>query len=811
MGFILKNTSGLISSKITDTGRKKMSEGKFNISYFQVGDSEISYNSLPSSYNQFTTMILEPGFNSQNSSGFPQLNKQYLKYPTFAENTGTNTYGVPYMDSNVFPVFNQAAMRGFFTGNTQDETINWSAQTTNQYVLNSNYVINMSTLSGGTTIQLIYSGCNSDIVRLPMIGDLITIYYDGKGQFNCVCETEPPTPEPTTTTTTSTTIDPCAVPEPTTTTTSTTTTTTLPPPTPQLDCYISIDSCYPVMTYKIVDICLNQVTLDRPTPDYSGLNDMCYARVLIYPPKMTDLYDSITPQQHWSDDVINYESICETDQFDVKIWNMNIPWSENPAGLQTSTTQDYSTFGSITYLGTKEYLGYTTNDGQTDTSESYFNNSFGEKVVVEPNDQKVIAIVHYTNQTIDFFYGEKFAMEEFNTENPEDTTGQGRNFKVHIPWLMWHKNENCCNGVTFWVDPPLDEDLGLFEPHYIKSNLNSDMNNPGIRYYHLWDTNIGPSGLPNRVGKVFPDSHLIIFDDEEIVAAMSYKSNRSWTLPAPKVSLITPNILTTNTSGDGVLTGKTETMYVTYRLSNDDVFTNSLHCNYYLKISGPDVNCFPTAVPQDVAVRFGSEFNCMVQPNQDNNLTTTTTTACPNNCNAYGGFIANKFEIICQKVIGDEKPDSSEWRIIDYTEQLTDSMINGFITQEGLTGTTFVITKDLYDNADFYDLTDYIELPSIGQTGKLNFGDEYYFYGNIETDIQATIYEMRYKINLTEGQFQRTSNPTWVAPTIGQQTPPTYITEIGLYDDKKDLMIISKLQSPVLRQGVQQFLIKFDF
>jgi hypothetical protein len=282
-------------------------------------------------------------------------------------------------------------------------------------------------------------------------------------------------------------------------------------------------------------------------------------------------------------------------------------------------------------------------------------------------------------------------------------------------------------------------------------------------------------------------------------------------LPAPKVSLITPNILTTNTSGDGVLTGKTETMYVTYRLSNDGVFTNSLHCNYYLKISGPDVNCFPTAVPQDVAVRFGSEFNCMVQPNQDNNLTTTTTTACPNSCNAYGGFIANKFEIICQKVIGDEKPDSSEWRIIDYTEQLTDSMINGFITQEGLTGTTFVITKDLYDNADFYDLTDYIELPSIGQTGKLNFGDEYYFYGNIETDIQATIYEMRYKINLTEGQFQRTSNPTWVAPTIGQQTPPTYITEIGLYDDKKDLMIISKLQSPVLRQGVQQFLIKFDF
>ena len=60
MAYILKNTSGLISTRITDTGRKKLSEGNFNITYFQVGDSEVSYNTLPLTYNQYDSFVLEP-------------------------------------------------------------------------------------------------------------------------------------------------------------------------------------------------------------------------------------------------------------------------------------------------------------------------------------------------------------------------------------------------------------------------------------------------------------------------------------------------------------------------------------------------------------------------------------------------------------------------------------------------------------------------------------------------------------------------------------------------------------------------------
>jgi hypothetical protein len=44
MAFIIKNTSALINTLITDAARKRISQGKFDISYFQIGDSEVCYN-----------------------------------------------------------------------------------------------------------------------------------------------------------------------------------------------------------------------------------------------------------------------------------------------------------------------------------------------------------------------------------------------------------------------------------------------------------------------------------------------------------------------------------------------------------------------------------------------------------------------------------------------------------------------------------------------------------------------------------------------------------------------------------------------
>ena len=797
MGYILKNTSGLINTRLTDTARLKISQGRFNISFFQIGDSEVSYNTLPSTYNQFNSFVLEPSFNAQNSAGIPQSNKENVKYPYYVDGVTGNTYGVPFMDSIISPIYNTAAQRGFFQGTESGENVAWSALTTNCYAINSNYVVQMNTLSGSNVITVVSATCNDTPVRNYQVGDLITIIYDGNGNNNCNCFTAVTTTTTTAPTTTTTTTNPCSPPPvPTTTTTTTCSPTYCGPcqPSYSATCVVEMQSCYPILTYRITGVCLNELSLDRPTPNYSGLNSSEYARLIIYPSGMTEIYDSVTPQIHYNYDVINFESVNYTDEFDVKIWNMNIPWSENPAGLDSSLYKDYKSFGSINYLGSKEYFGYMSSSGQnidpSSRSGVFRFNSFGDRIDVRPEEQKAIAIIHYTNQTIDLFYGEKFALEPFDPNNTQETTGQARNFKLHMPWLMWHKNPNCCSGETFYVDPPNEEFelLNLLRVQYLESSKNEDMNSPGIRFYNLWDTHPQLNGLPSRVGRVFPDSKIIIIDDEEIIAAMSYKANRNWTLPSPRVALITPNTCgDDNNSVDGILSANTEYMYVTYRLSNTTAFTNSLHCNYYEVIQGPNTNCNPS-IPQNVSVRFGAEFGCI-------------NTIC-----SEQGFFAERFEIICQKVSGTTRPNSSDWKIIDFTSQISANTNNGFIAPGTLTGSTFVITDDNYNSAPTYDLGDYINLTTANYSGssQLNFGDEYYFYGNLETDIQSTIYEMRYKVNLNTNEFQTPSNPSWSV------NKDRFITEIGLYDDEKNLMILSKLYSPIKRQGIQQFVVKFD-
>ena len=500
---------------------------------------------------------------------------------------------------------------------------------------------------------------------------------------------------------------------------------------------------------------------------------------------MTVLYDFITPAPFWETDALNFESPCDvTNRENTLIWNMNIPWSENPAGLLPNTYEDYADYGSVTYIGTKEYLGYQEATGQTDTSEVYYYNSFDEKVIVYPKDQKAIAIIHYTNQDIDNVYGEKFSTVPFDPQNPTDSIGLARHFKLSIPTLMWHKSTGNTIGETFYIDPP---NYDLCTPYFIKSRRNLDMNDPGIRYYHLWDTNPDSNGNLNRIGKVFPDQEIVIIDDEEVIAALSYKSNRNWTLPAPKVATLTPNTCFTNTTSTGLLTNPEERIWVTYRFGST-AFTESLHCNYYTVLKAPNTASVNTV---NVSVRFGDEF-----PFLNDNFNSTN----------LSGYCANSIQLVYQIVTGDTRPVSSNWRISDVTSDISATTVNGFITLSGLTGTTFQIDPTMYNSATFpYNLNNYIDLPTNAQPDVLNFGDEFYFYGNIETDISATIYEMKYLINLGRNQFTNTSNPTWTSGTT------SYVTEIGLYDDNKDLIVISKLQSPELRQGIQQYVVKLDF
>jgi hypothetical protein len=731
MGYIIKDTQGLVVTRLTDVGRRKISQGNFNISYFQVGDSEVVYN-LIEDYTQDNSMVLQPSYNAQNNSGIPQSNKNEIKYPYYLQNSGDITYGIPFQASSIDEVYNTAGLAGFFNEGTP--SCDFYPQTSSDYCVNSQYVADIvaGTFNGvNASVNLVNSPCGDSATGSIQIGQRVTVYMAGVPDPNTLCG--------------------------------------------------CIGSCFPILTYEVVGWNGSTLTVDRPFPNLVALGFQDYVRFYFYPSGM-DGYDLPVPTDYWNASVINYESICIPESGFVTVWNMNIPWTENPAGFQANNPS-FDEFGSVDYIGTKEYYGYLSSSGQTDTSGTSYYNSFGEKIMVTPEEQKAIGIVHYTNNTIINFYGEKFATEAFDPSDP-GATGQARNFRISLPWLMWHKNADCCQGANFYIDPEGFDSFDLLTPHYIQSSRSSDMNDPGIRYYHLYDDNEAyPSGPPNRVGKVFPDDKIIIFDDEEIIAAMSNVANRNYTLPAAKLGYSVPGTCDGDTNG--LLDSDADCVWVTYLFTGD---LDTMHCNYYQKICGP--NTAYTTSEQNVTVSFGGDFACMDEGPSTN------------------GWTARGFEILVQKTTSDTlRPSPTGWRSINRTQFLDDNgYINGsgYIDPQGMTDLTFTISQTDYDAGTTYNINNYIYIP-IGNETTINFGDEYAFYGAVQTDIEATIYQMRYLVNLPANQFVVSSNPTWST----DYTP--LMTEIGLYDDDKDLVVISKFQSPQVRQSVQQVAIKLDF
>lgn len=735
MSYIIKNTAALINTLVTDAGRKKISQGKFDISYFQIGDSEVCYNCV-NNLDPVNLNVLMPQYNTQNLAPVPQKNRMEIKYPIYLDSTSGSTFGIPFDASYIDSVYNSAAPRGFFDPSTGSPT-NYSAYTSSAYTINPNYVVENTGITSGTVITISGTSIDPTVSGTVTPGMFMTLFTNGN-------------------------ISP-------------------------------VQNSGPLFTYLVVGVTGDTSTggtitiqVDRQLPNLGTMGITGFSQTLFYPSGMTALYDTVTPESYWANDVINFETNCDVSQRDVLVWNMNIPWTESPAGLFSNAYEDYNTFKSTGYTGSKEYFGYNSNTGQEDTDSTYYYNSFAEKIILSPSDQKSIAIVHYTNQAVDNFYGEKFAQEEYDANNPGGT-GQARNFKISIPWLMWHKNSGATIGEEFYTDPSGFTSLNLFEPHYIESKKDPNFNEPGLRYYHLWDTHPNTNGYPNRVGKVFPDYKMIIFDDDEIVAALNYKSNRSWTLPAPKLGLVTPNTFSGVLGGTaGLLTGNTEVLHLTYIFTNT-AFTQSLHCNYYSTITGNDQSLLPGA--SDILVRFGNEFPFL----QD-------TYSSPS------GFTATGLKLIAQKVsTGTTRPSATAWKEIDVTSQLSATTIGGYINSSGVTNTTIQLTKNMYDTAGTYNLSNYLDLVPLGSTGlTLNFGGEYFFFGNIQTDIQATIYVMNFLCNLGQTQFFDSSNPTWTGSN-------PYVTEVGLYNADKELMVISKIQSPEKRQGIQQYPIKLDF
>ena len=551
----------------------------------------------------------------------------------------------------------------------------------------------------------------------------------------------------------------------------------------------TISSSFNSFVYKVTNKSGNVLTLDRNLPilttgvtSFTGtvISNKCE---LEYP-----IESEIAP-------------VCLPSPIDpsqqLNSWTLNTIWTQQPIGGTTSDEM-LSGYTSNTFVSTKERLGYTST-GQTFvpfqglstssvaitgfTNENYgtsFVNSQDEVIELLPSEQRCVAIIHYSelgdviNDPERFFkYDDYISTAITNnvaTDNDDELITDLDYFEVYIPFLLYHRSTGTTIGALFTMDST---------DYYVKSTKNAGSTLP-FRYL-LDETNV-------RVGKVFYNNKIVVFDDQELVATLDYRSNRKYTLPAPKV-YATPS----DTIGSSSMLSTTgQTVWITYMMTfTSNQTLNALPCNYFNKVrlGGTEDGCFP-AIPSQVSFKFGDEFNFLKISLND----------------VSNGLVANKIFALVQRVENiTSLPSPDGWKYIDVTSQ-----INGVFTKNNLLATTFTINYSDYSGATTFNLethmtsvgTDYLGTTS--STIQPQFGDEQPFPGSVRLVRATDIEQMNFLINLPSNAFVTSQNPT-----CSSCTP--VITEVQLLNDNKEPLVVAKAPLPIKRLGTQVLSVKLDF
>ena len=525
------------------------------------------------------------------------------------------------------------------------------------------------------------------------------------------------------------------------------------------------------------------LTLDRNMPNLTGLTG-----------NVTVVRNKCEIEYPLSNEV---SPVCSPEPYDpmgqLNPWTLDIVWGQKPIGGDyNGTDESLSGYTSNQFISTKNYLGYTTT-GQTFSNftggtitGTTFKNSFDELIEVLPTEQRVIAIIHYSelgdlrNDPERFFKYDDYISSKTGitgddlsliTNEDGDDISDTDYFEIYIPFIYYHRNTTDTFGARFTMDT-ID--------YYIKPISGTTGSRFELKFRYLLDEQ------NNKVGKVFVNNKIVVFDDQELVAILDYRSNRRYTLPSPKLGL---------TPSDGVaehsmLPTTGITAWVTYMFANTSGETlNSLPCNYFNKI-------LSNTVPSQITMKFSG--------NSFSNMSTSLS-------GVKDGFVADKFYALIQT---GTTPSPNQWKKIDITSQIP-GYTTGYINPTGLTGVSFTITYSGYTGGTYFDFEDHMSgvtsdylWNTTGSTTQPQFGDEQPFPGSIRFVRSSDIQQMNFLVNLPSTQFTTTQNPTWV--NEGTSGKP-FITEVALLDSNKEPLVIAKTSTPVKRIGTQVFAVKLDF
>jgi len=518
----------------------------------------------------------------------------------------------------------------------------------------------------------------------------------------------------------------------------------------------------PYLWFKVQSKTNTTVTVDRTLPNYSSFTSN--STIIVY--RGGEVYNSIATgntTSYWDSGTLSFDSSNNVTNSDVPVWNMNNVWCENIAGMTGLTNpspiyEDFTKFGSYQFLGTKNpYLEYLC---QSTASTLSFNCN-GPGFSYSDDVSKSISILHYTNNTISSLYGEFLYIDTTNNKT----------VKLYLPDLMYHRrNYSTSSGTT----------MGMT---FIASGSTNLIGSSDIEYLDLYEdsTLIASGSTALIIGRVYPQLKMIVIHDDEIVSAISYKSNRNWTLPELSASVVAPSVETST----GVLPINS-TIYLSYSLENtaSTGLTTSLPCQNYIKVTNNSSSA------KDISFAIGG-IDLLPYMRKYESA-------------SYDGlgFYANKFKLIYQIVQDpNARPDAGSWKVYDFTSTAITGSINQTIDPKllenpisSVTGFVLDLIKDA--SATTFDITQSLGMAPNNSPETLQFGDERFFYGNLTTFIGATIYKTIFDIRVNTGQFDSTSNTTR-SKDSSTNPPNIKVSEVGIYDSLNNLVCIGKLSTPV--------------
>jgi len=690
MAYIDKNSTVVVSARLTDVGRKLLSTGNLDFSSYRLGDSEIDYSTLGVSYDITLSNVL-----------MAVACQPDMKTPLLSTPTSTSSYNTL---NAIQPVILQTITNmpelGFYLSGTSATSLTYTAYTTTDYVLQADSVIPLSGVTTSSrTVPVRQAPTYGTNTYEPKTGDLLMV----KMSNDVMTST-------------------------------------------QNKGIVEEDLAVPYLWYNVTDVTSGttlaandlEIELDRTFahfPSYAGANE-CWAT--FFPSGETQFRSGI------------YSAGT--------VWNESNVWSQTMIGVDGGVYETFEDFASQNYVGSKEYFGYTS------------------EITDVCKQKSGVALIHYTNtQTC-----ENQSEQKIGTKFYVDTEdGDGPTLKM--PTLMWHLNAGTATtiGQTFVISGDSSEQYLTISGNTVYPTTSGK----NVRYFTLSDGNTTP------VGRVFPDYQMITVDNQELVSAMSYKSNRNWTLPT-----LEWDILSTTDIG---LIDQTESLYLTYLLASSTGYTTGLHCQNIVCANFNNLGDCPPTEGKNVTVNF--------PPDQLKYMSVTGET----------GFYGDTLYVLAQKVAMDSNgnfglPDPTLWVTIDVTSQIDSHVVGDKISPTNLENTVITLTDALYTAGSTYVLHDFINIPTTLEPNILQFGDETFLYGNIAGKGMTTKYRTKFVLTVPPTGFNTSQNPTWNGS--GQNV---HISEVGVYtagsSNGPELVATGKLNLPIEKTSNTTIIIEIAF